>query len=112
MSYRGFSNYVNTLSVTKAITGSQYVVKCFNAAGFDQVFYPSGKHRADILLAGDSRKAKEIARLIARDIWYAECHDFGGSDSVALLDEMAICYYHLSSIQNKVEKVPVKISKR
>jgi len=112
MSYENEEGYLNTLSAIKSITGSPFVVKCFNASGFEPL--PKVSREDDTIhmfLAGDNRKSKEIAKLIARDLGYAECHDFGGSDSATLLDEMAICYYHLSERKEQGEKISIRITK-
>lgn len=112
MSFTNSENYLNTLSAIKSITGSQYVVKCFNTAGFEPLPKNTrGDNSINMFLAGDNNKAKEIAKLIARDLGYSECHDFGGSDSVALLDEMAICYHHLASRKAQGEKIAIRITK-
>ena len=104
--------YLDTLSAIKSITGSQFVVKCFNAAGFEPLPRAVRKDNAiNMFFAGDNRKAKEVARLIARDLGYAECYDFGGSDSVFLLDEMAICYHHLAARKMQGEKIAIRITK-
>lgn len=112
MSYSGSENYLNTLTAIRAITGSPFVVKCFNAAGFapmPQIVQTDST--VNMFVAGDNQKAKELAKLIARDMGYSECHDFGGSESVSLLDEMAICYYNLSTEEQR-EKAAVKVSRK
>jgi 8-hydroxy-5-deazaflavin:NADPH oxidoreductase len=110
MSYDENAGYLNTLHAIKAITGSPYVVKCFNAAGFEPLPRAVRDEQAiNMFVAGDNRKAKEVARLIARDLGYADCHDFGGSESATLLDEMAICYHHLAARKEKGEKIAIKI---
>lgn len=104
--------YLNTLSAIKSITGSQNVVKCFNAAGFQSSSRGSRKDNTiNMFLAGDNQKAKELAKWIARDLGFTECHDFGGSDSATLLDEMAICYHHLAARKRKGEKIAIRITR-
>lgn len=113
MNYSDQERYLNTLSAITSITGSQLVVKCFNAAGFELLPKVVRKDNAiNMFVAGDNKKAKEIARLVARDLGYADCHDFGGSDSAPLLDEMAICYHHLSTRQEQGEKIAIRITKQ
>jgi predicted dinucleotide-binding enzyme len=112
MSIEGEDQYLNTVQAIKAITGSQHVVKCFNAAGFEPQAAVKGRDNVvQMFLAGDDRKSKETARVIARDLGFAECHDFGGIDSVPLLDEMAICHYNLSTRKAVGEKVAITIMK-
>ena len=112
MNYSKEEYYLNTLSAIKSITGSPLVVKCFNAAGFEPLPKVSRRDNAiNMFVAGDNKKAKEIAKMMARDLGYSDCHDFGGSDSAPLLDEMAICYYHLSERKEHGEKIAIRITK-
>lgn len=104
--------YLNTLSAIKSITGALYIVKCFNAAGFQPLSRSTGKDNIiNMFLAGDNPKAKAVAKWVARDLGFAECHDFGGNDSATLLDEMAICYRHLAAHKEKGEKIAIKITR-
>jgi predicted dinucleotide-binding enzyme len=113
MNFSNYGSYINTVNAVKAITGSPYVVKCFNAAGFEAMS-PTAKKDGSInmFVAGDSIKAKEVVKLLARDLGFAECHDFGGSDCVPLLDEMAICYQNLAVKQLQGEKIAIKITRK
>lgn len=112
MNFTHFGNYFNTLSSIKAITGSSFVVKCFNASGFDKARKKTSEDDSiHMFMAGDNLKAKAITRLLMRDIGYPDIHDFGGLDSVPLLDEMAICYHHLLARKDAGEKVGIKITK-
>ncbi len=110
MNAESFDKYINTVSAIQAITGSQHVVKCFNSSGYELTGVGRSESTINMFVAGDDRKAKEMARLIARDLGLGECHDFGGTDSVPLLDEMAICHHHLTSEKDQ-EKVVVKTTK-
>lgn len=108
-----FSSYFNTLSTIKAITGSPYVVKCFNTRGFEPGKRVAGKDNTiNMFIAGDDVKAKATAKVIARDLGFAESHDFGGIDAVPLLDEMALCYHNLAVRETKGEKIMINITKR
>ena len=112
MNFANDGNYINTVSAIKAITGSPYVVKCFNAAGFEAMSNNRKKENTiNMFVAGDSKKAKEVAKLLARDLGFSECHDFGGMDSVPLLDEMALCYQNLAVKQAEGEKIAIKITR-
>jgi 8-hydroxy-5-deazaflavin:NADPH oxidoreductase len=105
--------YLNTVGAITAITGSPHVVKCFNAAGFEVMESFSKKDGAiNMFVAGDSKKGKEVVRLLARDLGFADCHDFGDSDAVALLDEMAICYQNLVMKKAAGEKIAIKITRQ
>jgi predicted dinucleotide-binding enzyme len=109
MNTSSIGEYFNTLNAIKAITGSQNVVKCFNNGGFDPLSSKPGE--IQMFLAGDSIKAKEMAKLLARDLGFGECNDFGGSDSVTLLDEMAMAYHNSHVNKMEMEKIPVPVRK-
>jgi len=83
---------VNTLNAARAITGSQHIVKCFNCKEYDNALHAFYKdHSIDIFIAGDSKKAKATIQLLARDLGYADCYDFGGNETVPVLEDMARC---------------------
>jgi len=111
MNYAEGEQYLNTLSAIKSITSSPFVVKCFNAHGFKPLSQEPKNDEINIFLAGDNKKAKAIARLVARDLGYTECHDFGSSDAAPLLDEMAICYSHLASRSHEEERISIRITR-
>jgi len=112
MNFSRTANYLNTLNAIKAITGSPYIVKGFSASGFELAAFPvKDDSEINMFIVGDNKKAKEMVKLLARDLGYASCHDFGGSESVALIDEMAICHHHLSLRQQKGEKISIRILK-
>lgn len=112
MSYIDGEPYVNTLQAIKSITGSQLVAKCFNPAGFEQdMKQEMGDKSINMFVAGDNKKAKEVAKLISRDLGYADCLDFGGSDTAPLLDEMAVCCHHLALRQKHGEKIAIRITR-
>ncbi len=110
MNCNSTGQYLNTLNAIRSITGAQHLVKCFNASGFAP-FVPDKDNAIHMFVAGDDRKAKEMARLIARDIGYTECHDFGGSDTAVLLDEMAICYHNLALHSGQGTPIAIRITK-
>jgi len=114
MNFTSFGNYINTVNAIRSITGSQHVAKWFNSAGFDSLTEKGVKKEEAInmFVAGDSKKAKEMAKLLSRDMGFAYCHDFGGSDAVPLLDEMALCWHNLSLRKEKGEKIAIKITRQ
>jgi len=110
--HNGTGNYFNTVNAIKSITGSPFVVKCFNTRGFEIVSTPATRDNTiNMFVAGDNKKAKETAKVIARDLGFADSHDFGGIDAVPLLDEMALCYHNLAAQDKKGEKIAIKITK-
>ena len=42
----------------------------------------------ELLLAGDSKKAKEVAKILTLDLGVDQFFDFGGDDAVPLFNEM------------------------
>ncbi|MBA3828980.1 MAG: NAD(P)-binding domain-containing protein [Taibaiella sp.] len=80
---------INTVNAIKAITGSMHVVKCYNNTGYHHPLFDAGAHTNDMYVAGESRKAKEIVKLLARDMELNNCHDLGGDDAIAQLENMA-----------------------
>jgi len=92
-----FGQYVNTLNVLKAITGCQHIVKCYNKTGYeDLVDETLESEEVDVFMAGDSKKAKELTKLLARDLSIGQCYDFGDSNMIATLDEMSMCWNKLN----------------
>jgi len=113
MNLQRTDNYLNTVGAIKAITGSAHVVKCFNAAGFEVIESPTKKDGSiNMFVAGDSKKGKEVVRLLARDLGFADCHDFGDIDAIPLLDEMAMCYQNLVIKKAQGEKIAIKITRQ
>lgn len=112
MNYTDDIEYVNTLNAITSITGSSYVVKCFNTEGFRlSNCSESADSSVNVFVAGDNLKAKEVVKLLSRDIGYNDCHDFGDSSTVKLLDEMAICYHHLNVQKKLGEKIAIRVIK-
>lgn len=105
--------YYNTAAAIKTITSSPHVVKVFNCAGYEGLLNEDRKDDAiKIFMAGDSRKGKEVAKIIVRDLGFNYCHDFGGDDSMNLLDEMAICWHKLAAKQRLDNTLAFKITKQ
>ncbi len=105
--------YSNTVNAIKAITGSPHVVKCFNCTGYENLLNPGYEEEAiDMFVAGDSMLGKEIAKYLAKDLGFADCHDFGGSDTIQLLENMARCWQNLAIKQKMGRKIAFKLIKR
>jgi predicted dinucleotide-binding enzyme len=98
------SGYVNTASVLKAITGCPHIVKCYNKTGYEELVDEEiVSEGIDIFMASDSKKGKEMVKLLAKDLCLGECYDFGGNEMVSTLDEMAICW-HNQSVKSQANK--------
>ena len=87
---------VSTVSAIKAITGSQHVIKVFNTRGYDKLLHPLfGGQKPELLLVSDSKKAKELTRIMATEIGITNCYDFGDGSSLPLFNAMTQCWRSL-----------------
>jgi predicted dinucleotide-binding enzyme len=96
----GSDEAINTTGAIKAITGSPYIVKVFSTNGYQQMLKPLLK-KDDIqwILAGDSIKAKEATKILAKDVGIDNFIDLGDSESFPLFDAMAKCFRELAAKQ-------------
>jgi predicted dinucleotide-binding enzyme len=100
-------DYIATLKATLAITGAKDIVKTyFLAPEFDE------REAGDIFFAGDSKKAKAIAMLLANTVGFKNTYDFGDMETVPLLEDMARCWHNLAIKQKLGEKITFKIVTR
>ena len=91
---------INTVGAISAITGAQHIVKVFHAAGFSQLLKPLfAGQKPDLLLAGDSRKAKELTKIIMREVEMKNFYDFGAGDTLTLFDEMVKTWKAMANAQ-------------
>ena len=105
--------YIYTVKAARSITGAAHLVKSFNCAGFDNLLAPSfEKDAVDMFVAGDSQKAKEMTKLLAKDLGFANCYDFGDQETIPLLEDMARCWHNLAIKQKMGQKIAFKIVKR
>jgi predicted dinucleotide-binding enzyme len=94
-------------------TGCEYIVKCFNSTGFENIADPIyGNISIDMFMAGNSLKAKQIASQLSKDAGFAECYDFGGDDKVELLEQLAFSWINLAIIQKQGRNIAFKVLKR
>src|SRR6185312_14009168 len=94
--------HFHTVKAITAITGNKNVVRCFNCMGFENFLNLVDRNDSvDMYVAGDSKKAKEVVRLLARDMGYSECFDFGGNETIEFLEDMARCWLNLTMLQKK-----------
>lgn len=95
--------HVKTVCAIKAITGSPHIVKVFHTDGYERMLKPLfGGAKIGMLLAGESKKAKEITKILALELGIRNCHDFGGGESMPLFDEMTRCWRNLCFPDQKV----------
>lgn len=105
--------YTNSFEALKALAAGAELVKCFNTTGFenmkDTVYNGIS---IDMFMAGDSKRAKEVAKQLALDAGFAVCYDFGGDDKAALLEQLALCWINLALFQGQGRNIAFKILKR
>lgn len=86
------------------------VVKCFNSTGFENMRQPDyGDLRLDMFMAGNSDRAKSVARQLALDAGFEHCYDFGGSEQVELLEKFALSWINLAIFQKMGRDIGFKV---
>lgn len=105
--------YSNTTEALSSLTNCKDIVKCFNTTGAENMANPRyGNTGIDMFYAGDSTKAKEVARQLALDLGFEEVFDFGGSDKFLLLEQFAQSWINLAIMQGYGRDFAFKIIKR
>lgn len=105
--------YAHGVEAFKALTQCQDVVKCFNSTGFENMANPKyGDTGIDMFVAGNSAKGKQVAAQLARDLGFAECHDFGGDDKIQLLENFALAWINLAIMQGRGRNIAFKLVTR
>ncbi len=108
----GNTTNINTVGAINAITGSEHIVKLLSLYNHEQLFKPLfGGKPAQVVLAGDSRKAKEMAKIICKELEIDKFHDFGGTENIALFDELSKCCRSMIKV-NYAQKQTATASKR
>ncbi|MCB1177711.1 MAG: NAD(P)-binding domain-containing protein, partial [Leptospiraceae bacterium] len=111
------SPFENSFEALKAYTGHLEIVKCFNSTGFENMENPiyvfNDKNiPIDMFMAGNSVKAKQIAKNLALDCGFGDCIDFGGDDKVPLLESFALTWINLAFMQGKGRNFAFKVLER
>jgi 8-hydroxy-5-deazaflavin:NADPH oxidoreductase len=89
------------------------VVKCFNTTGFENMLNPVYNGQGiDMFMAGDSDKAKSVAKQLALDCGFSTCIDFGKSDKVELLEKFALSWINLAIMQGHGRNIAFKLVNR
>jgi len=89
------------------------IVKCFNSTGFENMLNPVYNGEGiDMLMAGDSDRAKTAARQLAMDCGFGTCIDFGKSDKVELLEKFALSWINLAIMQGMGRGIAFRLVKR
>lgn len=85
----GLKDNMNTIGAIKSITGSEHIVKVLSLYNHESLFSPLfGGQKVQVVLAGDSRKAKEMMKIIGRELGIEHFHDFGTAETLPLFDEL------------------------
>jgi predicted dinucleotide-binding enzyme len=87
---------LKTNCAIKAITGSMHIVKAFNTEGYEQLlkpFFKTGK--TQLILVGESKKAKEITKILASELGINYWYDFGTNENLPLFVEMTRCWRNM-----------------
>lgn len=71
-----------------------------------------GKVAADMFVAGNSTKGKEIAIRLAKDIGLAECYDLGGDHRVEMLQQLAMIWVNLALFQKQGRNIAFKVLRK
>lgn len=105
--------YATAYDAIKEMTKAQDMVKCFNSTGFENMLNANyGGEGIDMFAAGNSKKAKHVADLLAKDLGFATCYDFGGDDKVELLEKFALSWINLAIMQGHGRNLAFKLVKR
>jgi predicted dinucleotide-binding enzyme len=103
--FAGADEQVRTVCAIKAITGSIHVVKAFHTKGYEQLLKPLFKgEEVEMLLLGDCKKAKEVTKILTRELGIKNWYDFGGSESIPLFNAMTTCWRELAKDQRIITK--------
>jgi predicted dinucleotide-binding enzyme len=89
------------------------IAKCFNSTGFENMLDPIYNGTGiDMFMAGDSEKAKSVAKQLATDAGFGSCYDFGKGDKVELLEKFALSWINLAIMQGHGRDLAFRVVKR
>jgi hypothetical protein len=104
--------YPTAFHAFQALTEAE-VVKCFNSTGYENMADPIYEGEGiDMFMAGNSTHAKEVARQLALDAGFGNCHDFGNAEQVKLLEQLALCWINLAIFQKQGRNIAFKVLTR
>ncbi|MBK8922023.1 MAG: NAD(P)-binding domain-containing protein [Saprospirales bacterium] len=105
--------FANTTDAILANCNTADMVKCFNTTGFENMLDPRyGDQAADMFVAGDSSRAKQVATQLAQDLGFGKVWDFGGLDKATLLEQFALCWINLAIMQQHGRGLAFKVLER
>lgn len=89
------------------------IVKCFNTTGYENMLDPNYNGIAiDMFMAGNSEKAKKVAKQLALEAGFGDCIDFGKADKVELLEKYALSWINLAIMQGHGRNLAFKVLRR
>ena len=110
---KGPEGYKNTGHAILDHTETKDLVKCFNTTGFNNMLDTHyGDFHADMFMAGDSKKARDIAKKLSEDAGFDECYDVGGNDKFELMEQFAWFWINLAMVQGYGREIAFKVLKR
>jgi 8-hydroxy-5-deazaflavin:NADPH oxidoreductase len=105
--------YNNGFEAISDLCNTKDIVKCFNTTGAENMANPNfSNEKADMFVAGDSEKAKEVATSLAKEIGFGEVWDVGGNDKIELLEKLAAVWISLAFGGKYGRGIAFKILKR
>lgn len=109
----GPEGYTNTTDAIIDNTQSHDVVKCFNTTGFNNMQNPIYQEIAiDNFMAGDSARAKEIAKRLSEQLGFAECYDIGGNEKFDAMEQFGLFWINLALFKGHGREIAFKLLKR
>lgn len=104
---------VRTSSAIKSITGSDHVVKAFHTKGYEKILRPlfDGK-KVELLLVGNSKKAKEVTKILMQNLGISKFLDFGQDEQIPLFNSMINCWRELKENNPGADSVQKTVKRR
>ena len=100
--YLNEEEQVNTYLAIKAITGLSHIVKVFSTRGYEHLLRPLfGHEQTQLVMAGDSKKSKEVAKILGEGMGIYSFFDMGGSDIMPLFNAMTTAWHKLQLPKDK-----------
>ena len=105
--------YAHVCEALKNLKPKAHLVKCFNTTGYENMLNPKyGEVAIDMYVAGDSDKAKDIAKSLSQEIGFGEVYDFGGFDKIPLIEQFAMAWINLAILQKEGRNMAFQILRR
>ncbi len=88
---------VSTICAIKAITGAAHIVKVFTTRGYEKLLKPLfGHEHVQLIMVGESKKAKEITKILSINLGVDRFFDMGGVEAIPLFNEMTAAWRKLA----------------